>query len=174
MTTLAAGPSVRLPTVPDDPRILRSAFSRIPQSVAAVCSLKGSGEPVGFIVSTLTVVSLSPPLVSICVQAGSRTWETLRTAPRIGVSILAETQSDVSRSLAAGGAHRFENVKHRVAESGALLISEAVMWMECARAAEIRAGDHHVVVLSIEALNVPTEREPLVFQSSRYRRLHAD
>jgi hypothetical protein len=30
------------------------------------------------------------------------------------------------------------------------------------------------VVLSIEALNVPTEREPLVFQSSRYRRLHAD
>lgn len=175
MTTLAAGaPARQPPPLHNDTYALRAAFSHIPQSVVAVCALDESGELAGFVVSTLTPVSLNPPLVSVCVQFGSRTWSALRPVPRIGVSVLSETQSEISRSLASGGAFRFKNVEYRVSQAGAVFICDAVMWMECAHAAETQVGDHRIVILSVVAMNASAGAEPLVFHSSRYRRLHPD
>lgn len=173
MTTVRETPTVRLPAAPGDPHALRAAFARIPQSVAGICALGDSGHPIGLVVSTLTMVSLNPPLALICVQAGSRTWSEMRSAPCIGVSVFAAAQEEVSRSLAARGTRRFENVDYQVADSSAVLVCGAVMWMECVRESETQVGDHQVAVLSIKSLSTLAEREPLVFHMSRYRKLDA-
>lgn len=173
MTTPSSCGRIRLPAVSDDAFSLRAAFSRIPQSVAAVCALNASSRPAGLVVSTLTAASLSPPLVLICVKTGSRTWRELREAPHLGVSVFAETQGETSRLLACGGERRFETLEHQVTAGGAVLVSGAVMWMECAYVSECQAGDHQVIVLRIETLSRSADREPLVFHLSRYRRLRA-
>ena len=70
---------------------LKSAFSEIPAGVAAVGVVNQEGEPDAMIVSTATPVSLSPPLISICMDKKSKTWQRMKGASCIGINILGST-----------------------------------------------------------------------------------
>ena len=59
------------------------------------------GVPVGMAASSVTSVSVSPALVSFCVQDTSRTWPVLRGRLRIGLSVLAEGQEEACVRLSA-------------------------------------------------------------------------
>jgi hypothetical protein len=59
-----------------DPRRLRDAFGVFPSGVVAVAAVV-DGEPTGLAASSLTSVSLDPPLVSFSVANTSKTWPDL-------------------------------------------------------------------------------------------------
>lgn len=92
-----------LHATPTNPALLRQAFGCFPSGVTAVCALD-SGAPVGMAASTFTPVSLSPALISVCVQDTSTTWPKLRRRSHVGVSVLAQGQDEICRSLAGKGA----------------------------------------------------------------------
>jgi len=97
--------------VPDDARALRDVYACFPSGVTALCALL-DGVPVGIAASSFTTVSITPPLVSVCIQRNSTTWPLLQAAPRIGVSVLGELHGKVCRQLAAKTGDRFEG--HRI------------------------------------------------------------
>src|SRR5690606_13074244 len=66
---------------------LRRVYGAYPTGVTAVAGLVG-GRPVGIAASSFVPVSLTPPLVSVCVAHTSTTWPLLRDLPRIGISVL--------------------------------------------------------------------------------------
>ena len=159
-----------LVATPMDPAVLRQAFGCFPSGVTALCALD-SGTPVGMAASTFTPVSLDPPLVSVCVQDTSSTWPKLRKQNRLGLSVLAEGQDLVCRSLAGRGGDRFAEVDWEAGEDGSVYISRANLWLDCSVHAELPGGDHTIVLLEIHALRAEPDREPLVFHGSRFRRL---
>lgn len=160
----------RLGAMPTDPGVLRRAFGCFPSGVTAVCALD-AGVPVGMAASTFTPVSLAPPLVSVCVQGTSATWPRLRGRRRIGVSVLAEDQDAVCRSLAAKDGDRFAGVGWEADEAGGVYIHGAGLWLECSMHAELPGGDHTIALLEIRSLRVEPDRSPLVFHGSQFRRL---
>lgn len=153
-----------------DPAVLRRAFGCFPSGVTALCALDG-GTPVGMAASTFTPVSLAPPLVSVCVQDTSATWPKLRGQHRLGVSVLAEGQDAICRSLASKEGDRFADVDWEAAEDGSVFIHGASLWLECSVHAELPGGDHTIALLEIQSLTVQPDRAPLVFHGSRFRRL---
>jgi flavin reductase (DIM6/NTAB) family NADH-FMN oxidoreductase RutF len=153
-----------------DPLELRRAFGCFPSGVTALCALD-SGSPVGMVASTFTPVSLSPALVSVCMQDSSATWPRLRERDRLGVSVLTEGQDTVCRSLASKEGDRFANVDWEAAENGSVYIHGASLWLDCSVYAELPGGDHTIVLLEIQGLKVEPDREPLVFHNSKFRRL---
>ncbi|MGW1671577.1 flavin reductase family protein [Streptomyces sp. NPDC002324] len=155
-----------------DPLELRRAFGCFPSGVTALCTL-GSGSPVGMVASTFTPVSLSPALVSVCVQDGSATWPRLREGGRLGVSVLTEGQDTVCRSLAAKDGDRFAGVEWEAAESGSVYIHGASLWLDCSVYAELPGGDHTIALLEVHGLRAEHDRAPLVFHGSRFRQLAA-
>ncbi|MFF6952243.1 flavin reductase family protein [Streptomyces iakyrus] len=159
-----------LSTPPTDPAVLRQAFGCFPSGVTALCALDADG-PVGMAASTFTPVSLRPPLVSVCVQDTSSTWPRLRMRSRLGVSVLAEEQDRICRSLAGKGVDRFADVGWEASEGGGVYIHGAGLWLDCSVHAEFPGGDHTIVLLEIHALRAEPDREPLVFHGSRFRRL---
>ncbi|MFJ4569094.1 flavin reductase family protein [Streptomyces caelestis] len=161
-----------LVATPMDPAVLRQAFGCFPSGVTALCALD-SGTPVGMAASTFTPVSLDPPLVSVCVQDTSSTWPKLRRQSRLGLSVLAEGQDLVCRSLAGKGGDRFAEVDWEAGEGGSVYIRHANLWLDCSLHAEFPAGDHTIVVLEIHGLKAEPDRAPLVFHGSRFRRLTA-
>jgi flavin reductase (DIM6/NTAB) family NADH-FMN oxidoreductase RutF len=56
---------------------------------------------------------------------------------------------------------------------GAAFLQDATAWLDCAIHGEIAAGDHTVVLLSVEAVHARPLVAPLVFHGSRFRRLAA-
>jgi flavin reductase (DIM6/NTAB) family NADH-FMN oxidoreductase RutF len=151
---------------------LRRAYGCFPSGVAAVCAL-ADGSPAGLAASSFVAVSLDPPLVSLCVQHTSTTWPRLRTAPRLGVSVLAEDQQAVCRDLAATDGDRFARVGWSAVEDGAVLVHGSALWLDCAAHREVEAGDHVLVLLAVHRLQVPPGMAPLVFHGSRFHRLAA-
>lgn len=161
-----------LVATPTDPVVLRQAFGCFPSGVTALCALD-SGTPVGMAASTFTPVSLQPPLVSVCVQDTSSTWPRLRKQSHLGLSVLAEGQDLVCRSLAAKNSDRFADVGWEAGEDGSVYVHGAAVWLDCSIHAELPGGDHTIVLLEIHGLKAEPDRAPLVFHGSRFRRLAA-
>jgi flavin reductase (DIM6/NTAB) family NADH-FMN oxidoreductase RutF len=148
---------------------LRRAFGQFPSGVSAVC-VDIEGIPVGLAASSFTSVSMSPPLVSVCIQRSSTTWPTMRLRPGLGLSILAEDQEGVCRRLASRQGDRFADVDWFVTERGSLLIEGASLWLDCSLHEELPAGDHDIVLLRVHHVGT-RDAPPLVFHGSRFRRL---
>lgn len=147
---------------------LRRVFGAYPTGVAAVAALVDGG-PAGIAASSFVSVSLDPPLVSICVARTSTTWPSLRTAERIGISVLSSQQEAAGRQLSARG-DRFAELAWRATSAGAVLLRDASAWLDCSLEREITAGDHDIVLLRVHDLDA-TAVLPLVFHGSSFRQL---
>lgn len=148
------------------PDTLRRAFAAFPSGVVAVAAEVG-GHPVGLAASSFTSISLDPPLVSVSIASSSATWPVLRTAPRIGVSVLAHHHADTCRQLAGPAATRFDGLALHVGMAPpALLLADAAGAFECSIELEIQAGDHVIVLLRLHAAH-QSPTAPLLFHGSR-------
>ena len=152
------------------PDVLRHAYGRFPSGVTAACALIDSA-PIGMTASSFTSVSLDPPLVSICVAHTSQTWPVLRTAPRLGLSVLGAQHAQVAQALAAKGIDRFSSVEWDATEAGAVFVRGSAIWLDCTIHDELPAGDHNIVLLRVLHVTPYPEVSPIVFHASGYRQL---
>jgi flavin reductase (DIM6/NTAB) family NADH-FMN oxidoreductase RutF len=153
-----------------DPATLRHAFGRFPSGVTALCAIV-DGHTVGMAASAFTGVSLQPPLVAVCLQRTSRTWQELRRAAHIGISVLSSGQDAQCRSLAGPAGERFNGVPWNRTDSGAVVLRDAEAQFDCSLEREIDAGDHTIALLRVHATAVGQAIDPLVFHASTFRRL---
>jgi flavin reductase (DIM6/NTAB) family NADH-FMN oxidoreductase RutF len=148
---------------------LRRVLATFPTGVAAVAAIV-DGEPAGLAASSFVSVSLEPPLVSVCIGHSSTTWPVLRTAGRLGISVLGAHQETASRQLSSREGDRFAGLRWRATGDGAVLLHEASAWFDCSIEREIAAGDHDIVLLRVHDLGA-SEAMPLVFHGSAYSQL---
>jgi flavin reductase (DIM6/NTAB) family NADH-FMN oxidoreductase RutF len=151
---------------------LRCAFGCFPSGVTAVCALI-DGAPEGMAASSFTSVSLSPPLVSVCIQNTSSTWPKLRRRPRLGVSVLSEGQDDACVRLSSKDGDRFAGLSWEAGRDGSVFIQDASAWLDCSLYDEVRAGDHTITLLLVHGLRAAPHTPPLIFHGSRFRRMAA-
>jgi flavin reductase (DIM6/NTAB) family NADH-FMN oxidoreductase RutF len=149
---------------------LRRVYGAYPTGVTAVAGLI-RGRPAGIAASSFVPVSLTPPLVSVCVAHTSSTWPALRALPRIGISVLGDHQADVGRRLGTRGGDRFSGVEWRATPDGGVLIEGSAAWFDCTIEQQFRSGDHDIVVFRVRDLGASADIAPLVFHASGYRRL---
>lgn len=152
-----------------DAKTLRTAFSGFPSGVTAISGLVDD-RPVGMVVSSFTPISLDPPLIAASIQRTSSTWPLLRAAPALGVSVLAEHQSELGRRLSGPG-DRFAGTRWTATESGAVLIDDASAYFHGVHDRELPAGDHLIALLEVTAVELHTNVQPLVFHRSGFRQL---
>jgi flavin reductase (DIM6/NTAB) family NADH-FMN oxidoreductase RutF len=152
-----------------DPVALRRAFGSFPTGVVALAAEVG-GRPVGLAASSFTSVSLDPPLVSLSLAAGSRTWPTLRGADRLGVTVLADHHGAVCRQLSGPLDARFSGLSLTVDDGGAVTLDEGLERFSCSLYREVEAGDHVLVLLRVLAVDSGVGH-PLVFHRSGFGRL---
>ncbi len=154
------------------PLSLREAFGHFPTGVVAIAA-QVDGVRIGLAASTFMPVSLDPPLVSFCVQNTSETWPKLKGLPMLGISVLGEAHDAAVRTLAAKTGDRFAGLETVARESGAVFIKGTSVWLESAVEQLVPAGDHTIVVLRVNNLQVDAEVAPIVFHRSVFRRLGA-
>lgn len=148
-------------------------FASYPSAVAALSAQTASG-PVGFVVTSFTAgISFDPPMAIFSAQNSSQTWKILREAPSIGVSILGSDQQHACYQLASRSKNRFEHLQYRVTSSGAVLLADSPLHLECEVLSETPAGDHQVVLLEVKGAEVRADVSPLVYRSRGFHHLVA-
>lgn len=146
---------------------LRRLLGRFPTGVTALCAMD-QGKPVGMTASAFVAVSLSPPLVSVCIKDGSWTWRQLRMRERIGISFLGDSHAAAARQLAQKTDDRFLGLEYEATPDGVLFLTNATAWLECSVENEIAAGDHNIVLFRLHRAAAADGIVPLVFHSSDF------
>jgi len=168
---------------PTDHRNFREALGRFATGITVVTMTAPSpvgatvGESVaqvlgrdvfGITVNAFMSVSLDPPLVAVSIDRLARAHDTLLTAKRFGVSVLAEGQAHLSDQFAgrpvAHPVRPFEEL------DGFPVIRGAIAQLVVASHSSHPAGDHTIFVGRVQALR-SFEGEPLLYFRSAYHRL---
>ncbi|MEV1320968.1 flavin reductase family protein [Micromonospora arborensis] len=157
------------PVTPVDPDTFRALLRRQAASVAVVTA---AGEPpVGFTVTSLTSVSLRPPLVSFCLARSSSSWPTIAGAEHVAVHLLGADQENVARNFATSGIDRFAaHPRWRYGRHGVPLLDEPVAWLLCRVTQRVPAGDH-AIVLAEPQIGSHSDGAPLLYHMGRYAAL---
>jgi flavin reductase (DIM6/NTAB) family NADH-FMN oxidoreductase RutF len=143
----------------------RLALGRHASGVAVIT---GPG-PVGLTATSLTSVSLDPPLVSFCVDRASTTWPNLRQAPVFGVNVLAGDQAATASRFAGRGIDRFGSpTRWRTGPCGVPILGGITVHLLCEPYDTIALGDHWLVVGLVIGTELGTSGEPLLYHQGRY------
>lgn len=126
------------------------------------------------VASALVPMSLSPGLLSVCIQKTSNTWKHMKVLPRIGVSFLGAQQGEICRQLAGPAEKRFSQLDWEASPDGAVFVREATAWFECSIYASTNAGDHELAMLWIENFQANPDMAPLVFHASKFKTILGD
>lgn len=157
-----------MPVTPDQ---FRAVLGRFASGVTILTARNAKGEDHGMTASAFCSVSLVPPLVLACVENTTDMFGILRVDAFFGVSILSEDQEALSRRFAELPAGRFDGVGYSRADSGVLLLDDAIAHLECRCVARHAAGDHDIVVGAVEAAQVADAGRPLLYYRGGYAQL---
>jgi len=121
-------------------------------------------------VSSFTLVSRDPPLLTVSLADGSRTLELVRAARAFALSVLASDQADVAERFADPDRQadhaQFAELPHRLDHYGPT-IDDAAAWIGCDLHAVHRCGDHDIVVGHVGSAG-RSDRRPLVRHDGTY------
>lgn len=151
-----------------DPATFRDVMAQWPSGVTIVTTLDADGVRKGMTASSFSSVSLTPPLVSVCLLKTLYTHRLISESGVFGVNVLAKDQQEVARKFAGmipGVEDRFEGEPWTIAETGVSLLDDALGWVDCRVVHEYDGGDHTIFVGEVVAANNARRSAPLLFHS---------
>ena len=161
-----------MPTPVDDAQF-KLAMSHFASGVTVVTT-EHEGTPYGMTVASFASLSLNPPLVLVCIEKTVKTHDALSGAGQFGVSILAESQADLSNRFASKKIDdKFAGVSIARGEAlGMPLLDGAICAIECRVHGELPGGDHTIFVGEVMSVrSAEGEPAPLAYFRSGYRKL---
>jgi len=150
------------------PDLFRTLLRR---HAAGVVVITAPGErPAGFTATSFTSVSLSPPLISFCLNRAASSWPTVSTARHVGVHLLAAGQEDLARTFATSGIDRFgQPTRWREGPFGVPVLAGAQALLICRVANHVEAGDHTIVLAElVDGEHDEDGIAPLLYHMGRY------
>lgn len=166
--------TITVPSLPAsgiDPERFKQIFRNHPAGVVVVTVDAGRG-PAGFTATSLTSLSLHPPLVSFGIGATASAWPHVERASSAVVNFLGADQEDVARTFATSGIDRFAaSTAWRRLPQGEPVLDAVSGWLRIEFEQIVPAGDHRVVIGRVQDSWAGGSRAPLLFHDGRYHTL---
>lgn len=131
----------------------RELMSAFPSGVAIVTAAGTDGAPLGLTTRSFVSVSAEPPLLLVSIDRTSRTLPAIRGSRAFVVNFLAAGREELSAVFASKAADKFAGVEWRpsaVARGAPILTADAVGYAECLVSSEVEAGDHWLILATVE------------------------
>ena len=150
----------------------RRVCSKYATGISILTVLDSCGAPQGMTVNSFTSVSLSPPLILVCIDRQTSILRHFLMGTRFGINILQEDQKELSTWFSRSGHDRFSGIAWSAGETGAPLLQGMLATIECEVTQLIEAGDH-VIVIGAALHATWREGQPLVYFNSSYQSLRS-
>lgn len=124
----------------------RAACSKFPTGVTVTTLCGQDGGPLGITVNSFTSVSLTPPLVLVCIDHRSSVLKAFAIGSFFGVNVLAESQEKLSIQFSRDCERRFVDVRWYPGKTGVPLLYDVPAAFECRTIDRIGAGDHFIFI----------------------------
>ncbi|MFD0041995.1 flavin reductase family protein [Streptomyces anulatus] len=153
------------------PDRFKQVFRRYPAGVVVVTADSGRG-PVGFTATSLTSLSLDPPLVSYGIGVAASSWPHVEAAASSVVNFLGADQEPLARTFATSGIDRFAApTAWRRLPEGEPVLDGVAGWLRLETERIVPAGDHRIVIARVTESWLDEGRAPLLFHDGAYHSL---
>ena len=129
----------------------------------------------GMTVTAFTSVSVNPPQVLVCINDSADTGAGIEESQSFAVNILNADQQDISNQFAGGTSQqqRFENTDWKAGITGAPILNNSLMSLDCKVVEKVLAGTHWIIIGEVQDC-VCRSGEPLLYYRGAYRQLGND
>ena len=144
-------------------------------SGVTLITARWNGQPYGLTATAIASLSDRPPSVLVCVNRVSSGHDPIRAAGCFGVNILTARQRPLAERFASGvdGPERFEMGVWGTLETGAPILADCAVQIDCELANEWNTATHTVFVGNIVTVEVKECDELLVYAGGGYHALRA-
>lgn len=152
-----------------EPARFRRSIARWATGVAVVTARDGESIA-GLTVNALLSVSLEPPTLLVSLTTNADTTPVVERSRRFAVCLLGAAQRPLSErfALAVPGPEKFRDVPTHASPAGLPLLDGAIAAFECVLERVVEAGDHHLLLGRVVAVEDGEDALPLTFFRSRY------
>jgi flavin reductase (DIM6/NTAB) family NADH-FMN oxidoreductase RutF len=158
---------------PDEAGPGRSAclnlYRRLASGVSIVTA-RGENGLTGMTASSVTSVSLGPPMLLVSLTHQSRTLAAIRARRAFAVHLLRSDQQDLAGQFASAGDPVDTDKPDYRTVLGVPVLLDVLAWSVCLLAAEHVYGDHTLVIGTVAAAQVGIGR-PLLWHDRAYAEL---
>ncbi len=144
----------------------RKAMSHFASGVTVVTT-EDEGDRYGLTVSAFSSLSLTPPLVLVCIEKVLRTHDAIIRTGKFAVNILAAEQQEISNRFASKVDDRFAGVPTSSGLLSLPLIDGALAHVQCRLHEVLPGGDHSIFVGAVMGANL-RDGDPLLYFRSSY------
>lgn len=149
----------------------RAAMARFAAGVVVVTTTDQDGTPRGFTATSFCSVSLTPPLVLVCLADTASAFGSFMACDDFAVSVLREDHSPIATRFATSGADKFRAADTALTPRLLPAVPGALCELDCRVHDRHRAGDHVILVGLVTGMRTG-QGKPLVYYDRSYRRLN--
>lgn len=159
--------SVRSPALESIAESFRRAMACVPAAVSITTTRDSEGRAWGFTASSFTSLSMSPPLLLVCLNRSAECHQAFIEAEQFAINVIGPADQDLAVLFATRGENKFTS--DRLGERAGLPVLErAVAGFTCSLHSQMEAGDHTILIGEVkEAWSRPIQ--PVIHLQGRFQ-----
>lgn len=160
-TPAPASPADTGPAEELDPRRFRHVVGHLASGVTVVTTSTG-GARHGMTASSVTSLSLEPPMMLACLNRSAPSSRAVSEAGRYAVNVLGQGHARLAQQFAVPSADKFRGVPVTEGAGGLPLLAEALAHIECDVVEEVTGGTHSIFIGRVTSARAH-QGEPLTY-----------
>ena len=152
----------------------RHAMRRLAATVTLVTTSDAQGQRYGMLATSVTSVTMEPPMLLVCVSRTAHVHGALMARKRMCINVLLAEQAELVRAFSSSLPHdeRFANTEWESHEAFALpYLREAQALFFCEVDQVVEAGTHSVVLARVLESRAIDAVRPMVYVDGRMSHL---
>lgn len=162
---------LHISTRPRGANAFTDAMSRAVNGVSIVTTDGPKGK-FGLTVSSMTSVSVTPPMLLVCINRSSIAHDAIRDNERFAINVLASRQNEIANQFAGrgdvGSEYRFDQ-REWDTTTGVPRLCGAAAIFECQLVSAMTFGTHSIIVGQVTH-SCPGKDVPLLYTGRNYGR----
>lgn len=149
----------------------KQAVGKFPTGVCVITT-SNSDKLWGFTANSFVSVSLTPPLISFCLNTDAASLEAFKNSKFFVVNILSSTQETIAKNFAKPAKDKFANVNYKIddyTQSPYLIDSASILF--CRKKEQIICGDHYIFIGEVTDTQIDENKNPLLYFARSFREI---
>jgi flavin reductase (DIM6/NTAB) family NADH-FMN oxidoreductase RutF len=153
------------------PEAFRAAMRHLAGAVSVITVGQGDDRS-GLTATSVLSLALTPPTVLVCVNREASSWPLLARYGHFGINVLAASQQAIADRFAgrggSTGTERYRNADWVRLETGAPILADALVAIDCELEELIDRHSHSIVLGRVKAVRVSETSDALLYWRGGY------